>query len=91
MVVDRRRAGTLDDEHVLISHRAVDLHRRLEREELGDVAWREGDAEAEGAAWWVASYERRLAGRVEVEKIAMEEEKKWVRGGRVRRIGEGVI
>lgn len=50
VVVDRRRAGTLDDEDVLISHRAVDLHRRLEREELGDVAWREGDTEAEGAA-----------------------------------------
>lgn len=46
MIIDTRRAGTLQDKDVFISHRAVDLDRGLEREKLGDMARRELDAES---------------------------------------------
>ena len=48
VVVDRWRAGRLEDEHVLISDRRVDLHARLERQKLGDMARRQSDSESVG-------------------------------------------
>lgn len=46
MVVDIRGRGGLEDEDVLVTDRLVDLDRRLERQELGDMAWGELNAKS---------------------------------------------
>jgi hypothetical protein len=52
VVIDTRRAGTLQDKDVFVSHRAVNLDRGLEREKLGDMARRELDAESALFSFW---------------------------------------
>ena len=45
MVVDVGRAWGLEDEHILVSDRRVDLDARLEREEFRDVTRGERDTQ----------------------------------------------
>lgn len=79
MVVDRGRRRRLDDENILVAHRLVDLHTCLTRQELGDMARRERDAQsvqagpAEQCTSHMSSegfdHNRGAARRVEVHRI----------------------